>query len=64
MRRGYIQWAVDCFSGDILYHGAPVRCEGRVMGSLCAMFSGEATDETRDKLLRAAGRLGDVLDAM
>ena len=62
----YIQWMVDNVAAeDCMYTGAPVRCEGRVMGSLCCMFVGpHKSDDTKDKLIRAASRLSAVLDAM
>ena len=65
----FINWMTSTFSAeDLTYIGAPVRCEGRVMGSLCGLFSGGDAggpgDTIRDKLERAAGRLGAVLDEL
>ena len=53
---------------DMIYLGAPVKCEGRTMGSFCTMFTGVAPEDVekqlKEKLMRAAGRVGDMLDAI
>ena len=54
---------------DLTYLGAPVKVEGRTMGSLCTMYTGGAGDGSgneafREKLNRGAERMGAVLDAL
>ena len=64
----FMTWMSTTFAAeDTMYIGAPVRCEGRVMGSLCGLFSpksGTPGDEIKAKLERAASRLTDVLEAL
>ena len=54
--------------GAATYMGAPIRCEGHVMGSLCAVY-GTAADPSdlanaQMRLERAADRLGALLETM
>ena len=48
----------------MVYLGAPVKCEGRTMGSFCTIFSGGVTDDVevrlKEKLMRAARRKGSA----
>lgn len=65
----FIKFMVETASADdVIYLGAPVKCEGRTMGSFCTMFTGVASEDVemqlKEKLMRAAGRVGDMLDAM
>jgi len=65
----FIKFILETASADdMIYLGAPVKCEGRTMGSFCTMFTGVASEDVemqlKEKLMRAAGRVGDMLDAM
>ena len=55
-------------SEDMVYLGAPVKCEGRTMGSFCTIFAGGVSDDVevrlKEKLMRAARRVGDLLDEL
>lgn len=67
----FMSWMVSVFSAeDLCYVGAPVKCEGRTMGSLCTMYTGAPPEglaedsEIAEKLKRAAATLSAVLDSL
>ena len=65
----FVKWMTSTMgASDMVYLGAPVKCEGRTMGSFCTMFTGEVSEDLerqlKEKLMRAAGRVGSMLDAI
>ena len=65
----FVKWMTSTMgASDMVYLGAPVKCEGRTMGSFCTMFTGDVSEELemqlKEKLMRAAGRVGSMLDAI
>ena len=54
--------------GDATYLGAPIRCQGHAMGSLCAVYGTVAEPselaKAQKRLERAADRLGTLLETM
>ena len=64
----FVKWVTSTMGAtDMIYLGAPVKCEGRTMGSLCTLFTGDVSEDLetqlKEKLMRAAGRVGNILDA-
>ena len=65
----YFRWFMAQFAADDLtYIGAPVRCEGHTMGSLCGMYSGGDGEgpgiEVKQMLERAAARMSAVMEEL
>ena len=63
----YLRWFSGQFAADDLtYIGAPVKCEGHTMGTVCSMYSGGGLEgpgpEIKAMLQRAADRLSDALE--
>ena len=62
----FVKWMTSTLGAT--YLGAPVKCEGRTMGSFCTMFTGDVSEDLemqlKEKLMRAAGRVGNMLDAI
>ena len=65
----FVKWVTSTFGAtNMVYLGAPVKCEGRTMGSFCTMFTEDVSEDLemqlKEKLMRAAGRVGNMLDAI
>ena len=68
-----LQWMMTTMSDEnTTYLGAPVKCEGRTMGSLCTIMQGGVDadkkfapgGEVSEKLKRGAARVGAVLEEL